>query len=80
MISFPGWDSLPAAPTYPVRLRDMHALYRVAAGHTCGQCVHLVTYHQSSTWFKCTLTVQTASSATDWRKRWPACGAFEPAA
>lgn len=58
----------------------MHALY----GHgpedqTCGHCQHLSEYQPGNAkFFKCNLYGPTRSSASDWRKKWEACGAFKP--
>lgn len=60
------------------RLIDMHAMY----GHgpedkTCGQCAHLSEYQPGNAkFFKCNVSGPTRSSASDWRKKWEACGRF----
>ncbi len=48
-------------------------------GAKCGQCAHLIVKEMGGRYFKCDLTQITAGPATDWRKKWPACGAFEAA-
>jgi hypothetical protein len=60
----------------PRRIRDMHAVYGVTQGRTCGHCVHLERYSQGTKWFKCGLSRKSSSVATDWRAGWPACGLF----
>ncbi len=61
----------------PKRIRDMHTLYGRVAGVRCGQCAHLVSYgYRSNTYFKCDLNRMTSGAATDWRKKWPACGKY----
>ncbi len=57
----------------------MHAMH----GHgpedkTCGECVYLSTYHPGNQrFFKCDVSGPTRSSASDWRKKWEACGKFK---
>jgi hypothetical protein len=46
------------------------------AGETCGACLHL-TRGGHGGWIKCAKYSVSASEASDWRKKWPACGAFE---
>lgn len=45
---------------------------------TCGECVHLYAVSYANTYFKCRQGPQSKCTATDWRKRWAACGKFEP--
>lgn len=61
----------------PKRIEDMHTLYGVTPNKTCGTCNHLIRYKQGTTWFKCGLARQSASTATDWRVKWQACGKWE---
>jgi hypothetical protein len=49
------------------------------AGATCGQCVFLVASRgHRRYWYKCQKYRITGCEATDWRRKWTACGAFEP--
>jgi hypothetical protein len=59
------------------QLATMHRMYGTNDAHTCGECKHLITRRFAGTYYKCDLTKMTAGSATDWRKKWTACGAFE---
>jgi len=45
----------------------------------CSDCLHLITVYgdMPRTYFKCELYGVSASSATDWRKKWTACGKFQ---
>ncbi|MFA5054171.1 MAG: hypothetical protein WC565_08940 [Parcubacteria group bacterium] len=61
----------------PWRLRVMHESYGRDPEHTCGQCRHLVARRFAKTYYKCDLTRETVSAATDWRTGWQACGRFE---
>jgi len=81
---FPEWQAEQAAkaamdPTrdVPKRMRDMLRLRGRTEGHTCGDCVHLVTVVRSGKWFKCDQARITRGAGTDWRKGWPACGLWQ---
>lgn len=61
------------------RQRAHHALMVKQHGSgpidtTCGQCGHLRDEYR---YFKCEVYGASASEATDWRKKWDACGAFK---
>lgn len=59
------------------RLVKMHGRYgHGEPGVKCGGCAHLVSGGGGSdrTFWKCELYGNTRSEASDWRKRWPACG------
>lgn len=60
------------------RLSSMHRKYgKGPAGQTCDGCVHLVRVAPGrGTFFKCALYRISRSEATDWRKKWAACGSF----
>lgn len=63
------------------QLLKMHGrLGRAKNGEQCGGCVHLVTEESPSRrrFFKCQRYGRSRSQATDWRKKWPACGGFAP--
>lgn len=83
----PTLDGIPPAPEpdeethrrpgdYPARLLDMHQVYGHSSGNRCGKCGHFERYRQGGNWAKCGKSKKTASSATDWRGSWPACGQF----
>jgi hypothetical protein len=61
--------------------RELHRLMRVLHGEEdglkCGNCEHLKRYSQNATWFKCHKSRVTGSVASDWRRKWPACGIFK---
>lgn len=40
----------------------------------CGDCSNLCTYTASRTWYKCKVYGESNSEATDWAKKWQACG------
>ena len=55
----------------------MHQLFGVCSDHTCGECSNFVSgrYH-SKILRKCEVYGLTHSEATDWAKRYVACGMF----
>jgi hypothetical protein len=62
----------------PGQIQGMHLRYGAADGRRCGECAHLVTLGgMASVVFKCDLSRLSHSTATDWRRKWPACGRFE---
>lgn len=54
----------------------MHKLfgYSEPPDFTCSTCCHFMTYTANRTFFKCNCYGNTRSSASDWRKSYPACG------
>lgn len=55
----------------------MHRLFGKCHGHTCGECSSLVVFnYHSRTYRKCKSYGVTDSEASDWAKRWLACGLF----
>lgn len=59
------------------RVTKMHGQHGPGpAGQTCGGCQHLVKIGYHRTYFKCRRYGVTSSQASDWRAKWPACGAF----
>ena len=77
MTILPLFDLPEPEAALPERMRIMHLRFGRCEGHKCGECRYLEEYCMGGDWFKCALTVQTNSAATDWRKGWPACGQFE---
>lgn len=55
----------------------MHRTFGKCHGHTCRECSNLVEgrYH-NKTLRKCKVYGLTHSEASDWAKRWTACGMF----
>lgn len=55
----------------------MHKFFGICDGHTCGECSDLVEepYH-GKMYRKCKVYGQSNSEATDWAKRYLACGMF----
>ena len=55
----------------------MHRQFGKCDGHTCGECSNLVEgrYHDKIL-RKCKVYGMTHSEASDWAKRWLACGLF----
>ena len=45
-------------------------------GRTCGDCAHLTAREYGRKYFKCTRYRVSRSAASDWRKKWAACGLF----
>lgn len=58
------------------KIDAMHKLFGVTPGEKCGDCVHLCSFRQSRSWFKCAIYGNTRSVSSDWVKKWPACGLF----
>lgn len=55
----------------------MHREYGQDAAHRCAGCPNLCIYATSSyTRHKCKAYGDSCSSATDWAKRWTACGLY----
>ena len=57
-------------------MRKIEAMYHYF-GHgegKCGDCSNLCTYKASHTWHKCKIYGESNSEATDWAKKWQACG------
>lgn len=55
----------------------MHRTFAKCEGHTCGECSNLVTSTPTGrTFYKCRAYGVTGSEASDWAKRWQACGLF----
>lgn len=54
----------------------MHRQFGKCDGHTCGECFHLTEYHYQKRYYKCRAYGATSSEASDWAKRWLACGLF----
>jgi hypothetical protein len=67
----------PPVKELPKRILQMYNMYGRTEGKQCGECKYLCQRHFKNTYFKCEMTVISASSATDWRSRWEACGKFE---
>lgn len=61
----------------PRKIDLMHRCFGKTDGHTCGECSNLVEgrYHDKIL-RKCKVYGMTHSEATDWAKRWLACGMF----
>lgn len=55
----------------------MHRIFGKCDGHTCGECSNLAEgrYHDKIL-RKCKVYGMTHSEASDWAKRWLACGMF----
>ena len=61
-------------------LRKLELMYREfgkCENHTCRECSNLVEFeYHSRTYRKCKVYGMTDSEASDWAKRWLACGMF----
>ena len=62
---------------YPQRLSDMHTLYGATEGEKCGTCKYLAYHERRNRYYKCEKFGFSFGAGTDWRKKWPACGAWE---
>ena len=62
------------------QLLKMHSRAGISEGHVCGDCDHLIDIeYNTKTYFKCALYGDSRCEATDWRKKWQACGHFKNA-
>ena len=52
----------------------MHRQFGKCDGHTCGECSNLI--GSPGSYYKCKAYGATSSEASDWAKRWLACGLF----
>ena len=46
-------------------------------GKRCMDCIHLLTFRQARTWYKCAKRTNNHNPTTDHGKTWQACGAFK---
>lgn len=61
----------------PQKIDLMHRQFGKCDGHTCGECSNLEKYRGNTrTYRKCKAYGVTDSEASDWAKRWLACGLF----
>jgi len=61
----------------PRKLSLMHQMFGKNESHTCGECSNLISgRYRDRTYRKCKVYGQTNSEASDWAKRWTACGMF----
>lgn len=71
----------PPEPNKKLRkFERMWAMYGKREDKTCGACAHLVTFgaeKSPATYFKCERYGISSSEATDWRKKWTACGLWK---
>lgn len=59
------------------KITAMHRVYGQDDAHKCADCSNLCIYVTSShTQYKCMAYGVSFSSATDWAKRWTACGMY----
>jgi len=73
------------ATSGPRKLAYMHMKFGASAQledveppRTCGSCRHLHTFEgNTKCYFKCMQYGVSKSEATDWRKKWAACGLFQ---
>jgi hypothetical protein len=82
MIDVPLFGEPMPKPEFPPRVYRMHAIHgHGPEGRTCKGCSHLIHQgHHDYVYIKCELYGNTMGSGTDWRQKWPACGAFAEAA
>ena len=57
------------------KIEAMYAFYGKSESGRCGDCPHLFEgYHHDKKYIKCRAYGLSHSEATDWRKKWCACG------
>ncbi len=54
----------------------MHSRFGFCPGHKCAECSNLVQHLYDTTYYKCMCYGESSSEATDWRKKYDACGLF----
>lgn len=55
----------------------MYKQFGICDGHTCGECSNLIAVRANDRpLHKCRVYGNTSSEASDWAKRWLACGMF----
>ena len=60
------------------KLDAMHCLYGKVHGKKCGNCPHFIEgYYHDRKLMKCRAYGLSHSEATDWRKKWDACGLID---
>jgi len=61
------------------KIEKMHLLYGRQENPmmSCADCRHCIGRYFSKTYWKCELYGISGGSATDWNRKWPACGRFE---
>jgi hypothetical protein len=80
--SFPGMSNLRTpgggfGRKGPRKIASMHSRFGVLQGQFCGGCRHLQRVGgNTKEYFKCRKYGNSRSEATDWRKKWEACGLF----
>lgn len=71
---------LDPADVLPPQIAHMRRRHGAANEHCCGTCANLVRVRSGgSTYAKCYEYGISASDATDWRAKWPACGLWQEA-
>ena len=58
------------------KIDAMHREYRTDCAHKCADCTNLCVYTANKTWYKCAAYGTSSSAATDWTKKWAACGLY----
>lgn len=58
------------------KIELMHNRFGEDPDHTCGECCNFQQHRYNHSYFKCAVYGSSASSATDWRRRYTACGHF----
>ena len=62
----------------PRKIELMHQLFGRREGHTCGECSNFISGRYCSKILrKCKVYGLTHSQASDWAKRWTACGLYD---
>jgi hypothetical protein len=60
------------------KIEAMHRIFGAFVGKTCKDCPHLVRQdYRGFRGYKCEVYGESHSEATDWRRKWTACGAIE---
>ena len=54
----------------------MHQRFGTTPGKTCGECSNMIEHRYDKKYYKCRHYSLGASEASDWRKKYDACGLF----
>lgn len=58
------------------KIDAMHKYYGKLDGEKCGDCCNFYERKYNNKYFKCSVYGMSNSTATDWTKKWVACGHF----
>ena len=80
--SLDPYDEIPPTPKSAIKTSPKHRRMLTIYGkdkenRTCKGCDYLVKRQYSQAHYKCTLSGETSSTASDWRLKWDACRKYK---